>query len=178
MTETQTHNGERHVPLDVAERIIERVRQQPPSTILIASDSLSTASELQRDLVAVNPTISIDTRIIESNNDTTASRYDLAIVLIVDSSQNMAPKQRRLLSQFRDTGAARVLATVNREAVAAGWWQIADFIALGYRRSANSRSLTSGWALYYYDIHDYKPTPDWLNKRYWANPERWDQERW
>ncbi|MES1925471.1 hypothetical protein T31B1_09108 [Salinisphaera sp. T31B1] len=49
---------------------------------------------------------------------------------------------------------------------------------MGFRRVAGSQALPAGWSLYRYDIHDYKTTPDWLNKRYWANPERWDQERW
>lgn len=27
--------------------------------------------------------------------------------------------------------------------------------------------------LYYYDLDTYKTVPDWLNARFWANPERW-----
>lgn len=33
-------------------------------------------------------------------------------------------------------------------------------------------------ALFYFDLFDYKQLPDWLNNRYWANPERWEKERW
>lgn len=33
-------------------------------------------------------------------------------------------------------------------------------------------------SIYYYDIYDYKLTPDWLNSKHWANPHRWDVERW
>ncbi len=178
MDETQTHSDKRRVPLDVAEQVIACVRQQPPSTLLIASDSPSAANELQRDLVTIDSTIQTDTRAVEPSRDATADRHDLAIVMIFDSNQTMEPRQRRLISQLRDTGSARVLVTVSQETAAAGWWRIADLIALGYRRSAGSRKLTSGWAIYYYDIHDYKTTPDWLNRRYWANPERWDEERW
>lgn len=29
-----------------------------------------------------------------------------------------------------------------------------------------------------FNIADYKRTPDWLNSRYWANPQRWNKERW
>jgi hypothetical protein len=32
--------------------------------------------------------------------------------------------------------------------------------------------------LFGHDIASYKATPDWLNAKYWANPERWDQNRW
>ena len=33
-------------------------------------------------------------------------------------------------------------------------------------------------SLFYFDIYDYKRIPDWLNSRFWANPERWGKERW
>ncbi|MDD3447840.1 MAG: DUF6231 family protein [Gammaproteobacteria bacterium] len=32
--------------------------------------------------------------------------------------------------------------------------------------------------LYGFDIATYKVTPDWLNSRYWANPELWDRYWW
>ncbi len=27
-------------------------------------------------------------------------------------------------------------------------------------------------------IFDYKDAPDWLNSRFWANPQMWDKARW
>jgi hypothetical protein len=30
-----------------------------------------------------------------------------------------------------------------------------------------------GYLLYLFDLHTYKPAPDWLNSKYWAHPERW-----
>lgn len=32
----------------------------------------------------------------------------------------------------------------------------------------------TGSRIHTYDLPRYKPTPDWLNARYWANPERWE----
>ncbi|MDO6459293.1 DUF6231 family protein [Granulosicoccaceae sp. 1_MG-2023] len=32
--------------------------------------------------------------------------------------------------------------------------------------------------LYEYSILNYKTVPDWLNARFWANPENWDKFRW
>lgn len=34
------------------------------------------------------------------------------------------------------------------------------------------------FSLYEYAIHDYKTVPDWLNARFWANPENWGKYRW
>lgn len=30
-------------------------------------------------------------------------------------------------------------------------------------------------ALFYFDLYDYKRVPDWLNSRFWANPEMWNK---
>jgi len=34
------------------------------------------------------------------------------------------------------------------------------------------------WELWQFNILEYKQVPDWLNSRYWANPENWDKYRW
>ena len=44
-----------------------------------------------------------------------------------------------------------------------------DFLSFGMQRLADA----DGDALFLFDLHSYKPAPDWLNSRYWANPERW-----
>ncbi|MEN8822579.1 MAG: DUF6231 family protein [Abyssibacter sp.] len=46
--------------------------------------------------------------------------------------------------------------------------------SLGLRPVARGQTQ----AVWAFDIADYKPRPDWLNPRFWANPERWDQARW
>ena len=33
---------------------------------------------------------------------------------------------------------------------------------------------TLGLRIHYYDLDTYKTVPDWLNARFWANPERWE----
>ena len=32
--------------------------------------------------------------------------------------------------------------------------------------------------LWQFNLFDYKQLPDWLNSRFWANPEMWDKARW
>lgn len=45
-----------------------------------------------------------------------------------------------------------------------------DFLAFGMQRLAEGED---GHLLYLFDIHTYKPAPDWLNAKYWAHPELW-----
>ncbi len=46
----------------------------------------------------------------------------------------------------------------------------ADYRALGF----TCLPPWQRWRCYAYDLHHYKTTPDWLNARYWAHPERWE----
>lgn len=106
-------------------------------------------------------------------------RADLAIVLdapeIIGSTAT-----RRLLAWLRNVGAKAVVAAFPKTPAPVGndGWKTGDFLALGFRRTENARTLESAYWLYRYDLYDYKITPDWLNARHWANPRRWDSERW
>ncbi len=34
------------------------------------------------------------------------------------------------------------------------------------------------WGLNHFSLTTYKKTPNWLNSRFWANPQRWNKFRW
>ncbi len=36
----------------------------------------------------------------------------------------------------------------------------------------------SSLTLWQFNLYDYKRLPNWLNSKYWANPENWDKHRW
>lgn len=48
----------------------------------------------------------------------------------------------------------------------------AAFRALGFTLSATDPAANK--RVHYYDLDTYKTVPDWLNARFWANPERWE----
>ncbi len=48
----------------------------------------------------------------------------------------------------------------------------AAFRALGFTQS--TAEPADDMRFYYYDLDTYKMVPDWLNARFWANPERWE----
>ena len=80
-----------------------------------------------------------------------------------------------ILGRLRDLHATRVCALAS-DAVDPGSPRARGLSALGFVRSGEP--LDSGHVLYLFDIDHYKRTPDWLNARHWAHPERWDKERW
>lgn len=98
--------------------------------------------------------------------------YDLAIVA---QTLERLPREDAgmLLSRLRDLHSKRFLALVRLDGDSG--WSNTDLIAYGMKRCAR---FPGGYALFRFNIHDYKDTPDWLNARYWAHPERWGKERW
>lgn len=106
-------------------------------------------------------------------NESWQKRYALAIT---DLPAELSPKQAlHLLARLRDLHARQVLAFVP---IAALGWHEADLLALGMQRQARYHhhdELMEAWS---FDIKTYKAVPDWLNPRFWANPEKWDRFRW
>ncbi|SEO53486.1 hypothetical protein SAMN04488052_101581 [Aquisalimonas asiatica] len=97
-------------------------------------------------------------------------RQDL---VLVGGLESLARKDGEiLLSRLRDVYARRVLARV----VLGGTWQQKDMTAFGFTRLAEMEPADG--VLYGFDVASYKTTPDWLNPRFWANPELWDKYRW
>lgn len=104
--------------------------------------------------------------------------FDLA--LVVDAPRTLSTiATRQLLARLRNYSARAIVAAFDIDAARqSNRWSAAEFLGLGFRRVAEARTLSSRYWIYRYDIYDYKITPDWLNSRYWANPEQWDRRRW
>lgn len=49
------------------------------------------------------------------------------------------------------------------------------YFALGFSRRALPHSLIDKYVAFGFSLSRYKHTPDWLNAKYWANPERWNK---
>ena len=46
--------------------------------------------------------------------------------------------------------------------------------AMGFRQALHAVSDGAEYQLYEYRLKNYKQVPDWLNSRFWANPERFN----
>lgn len=106
-------------------------------------------------------------------NEPWQKRYALAIAHLPDTLT--ASQALHLLSSLRDLHAQQVLAFIPVDAFN---WHAADLLALGMQRHARfeqEQQLIEAWS---FDIKTYKTVPDWLNPRFWANPENWNKFRW
>jgi len=92
-----------------------------------------------------------------------------ALALGIDTLKGLDTQQaQHLISQVRLYTAPRMLIAAPPGCAL----DEATFRALGFTLSGTDTA--ENVRIYYYDIDTYKTVPDWLNARYWANPERWE----
>ena len=60
----------------------------------------------------------------------------------------------------------------------ASGWQETDFFSLALQASERFQRDDQVLTLFTYDLLDYKQVPDWLNSRFWANPENFGKYWW
>jgi hypothetical protein len=107
-------------------------------------------------------------------------RYDICIVANTLERMDKA-SAGQLIARLRDLLTQRLFIVVP---TGDGWpdlesnWEMADLIGFGMHLVADYELEGRHMQMYKFDLADYKQTPDWLNARHWAHPERWDKERW
>lgn len=103
-----------------------------------------------------------------------ARRFDLA--LVVDCLEHL-PKRAglELLGGIRNLNASRIAVLADLQACG---WQETDFYSLALQASERFARDQQVLTLFTYDLHEYKQVPDWLNARFWANPENFGKFWW
>src|SRR3989344_3600160 len=103
-----------------------------------------------------------------------AQRFDLAV--IADCLEHL-PKRTglELLGGIRNLNASRMAVLVDLQACE---WQATDFFALALQASERFQRDEQTLNLFTYDLLEYKQVPDWLNAKFWANPENFGKYWW
>ncbi|MEB0039773.1 DUF6231 family protein [Pseudomonas sp. MH10] len=103
-----------------------------------------------------------------------AQRFDLALAL--DCLEHL-PKRTglELLGGIRNLNASRIAVLADLHACG---WQDTDFYSLALQASERFARDEQVLTLYTYDLRDYKQVPDWLNAKFWANPENFGKYWW
>lgn len=100
-------------------------------------------------------------------------RYDLGFVLL-DTEQLKAlsnTQKSQLLVKLRDLMAKRIV-------VVSALTDEQLLRSLGFTQLIDKTSHSEDFALWQFNILTYKHVPDWLNSKFWANPENWNKFRW
>lgn len=101
-------------------------------------------------------------------------RFELAVVL--DCLEHLPKRDAlQLLGGIRNLNSPRLAVLVD---LAAAGWANTDFYALALQATERFARDGQALALYTYDVKEYKHVPDWLNARFWANPENFGKYWW
>lgn len=138
------------------------------SSLLLLGEA---APYLAKQLQHAPPQVVIEDTDTVQRRLTDDSRYALA-VLTDALPQLPRPQAAHVLAHLRDVSACYLLVALTSNSA----WGQHDMLSLGL--SALDSSYRDGTQLYEFNITDYKQRPEWLNAQHWANPERWDAERW
>lgn len=99
------------------------------------------------------------------------SRAELAVAALESSDD--ARDARQLIAVMRDLLARQLLVFVPENLL-----DDTTLIGLGLTRQARYEVGGTNWQAWSHDIRTYKSVPDWLNPKFWANPENWNKYRW
>lgn len=102
-------------------------------------------------------------------------RYDLA--LVADQLERLEKRSGiELLAGLRNLSVGRMAVLVDLQH--APGWRDTDFFGLGLQRTARFDREGRHLSLFTYDLAEYKNVPDWLNAKYWANPQLFGKYWW
>lgn len=99
------------------------------------------------------------------------ARADLALACLAPDENPHAARQQ--IAALRDLLARQSLVFVPEKLLDG-----TALLGLGLTRQARYEHEGVKWQAWSYDIRTYKSVPDWLNPRFWANPENWNKYRW
>ena len=107
-------------------------------------------------------------------------RYDL---VFVSHTLEHLPKSaaEQLVARLRDLHSDRLIIVLP---IGDDWpehashWQQTDMLGLGFSQIAEFQYHQHPVHIYAFDLASYKTTPEWLNSKYWANPEMFNKYWW
>ena len=102
----------------------------------------------------------------------TLPTIDIAIVSDVIENLNKVDATQ-WLATLRNQYAQHLLLIVDQKQIFSDW-ALTDYFALGFKK----RGQINHYQIFSYAIEDYQFKKEWLNSRYWANPENFDKYRW
>lgn len=98
---------------------------------------------------------------------------DLAIISDVTETLNKA-EATQWLGMLRNRYAAHIILISGNSSSTQVIWQLDDYLALGMKQIETTEHHT----IFSYAIENYQRKKEWLNSRFWANPEMFDKHRW
>jgi len=157
----------------LVQALVQRLEIESPETLLII------APKLPRQINALCGNSNCQLKHVEFDSTdssiTELGRFDFAVVF--DTLESMSIKSaEQLVSRLRDIHAKLLWIAVD-DGIHDRYCS-KDAISQGMRMVAPENFCSTEPQWYEFSLKFYKPVPQWLNAEQWANPQRWDKERW
>ncbi|MCG3882567.1 DUF6231 family protein [Psychrobacter sp. Ps3] len=137
---------------------------------------------------SIKPDIEIST-LAKLSHQYSPQRFELACFWLPTMSAEQLQQFIPTIMRYRDLYAAHLLIAV-KDKIDLRAYGFMPFDILGDQAvdtaitaidSPTAERLlpaASSLTLWQFNLYDYKHLPNWLNSKYWANPENWDKYRW
>ncbi len=154
--------------------LIEQLAAVKPSSILLVAPSVSTS--LMQHFSATSDLV-FDHVVFESIAKSIAPLGQYDFVIVADTLEHLETGQaEQLISRLRDLHAKLLWAII--PAGGDQRYNRKNAVAQGMRMVSPENFGAGNLQWYEFSLQFYKPVPQWLNARNWANPERWEKSRW
>ena len=163
------------VSSEVDQELVRRLETDLPQSVLIVAPKIP-ASVLSLSSQVDN--MKLTHFAFESFDDLTQQlgRYEFAAVLESAFEILSAHTAQQLVARLRDLHAKLLWVAVSDRSGSV--YCSKDAMAHGMRLVDPTKFGSSDTKWFEFSLKFYKPIPKWLNAKDWANPERWDKDRW
>jgi hypothetical protein len=148
--------------------VLPLISQFSPNSVLLIGELASTCFKADHNTRSHSITTPTNTDLLKP-----LETFDVAV--ITDLTSTLTKKEAsEWIGLIRNSHAVHIVLTHRPNIHRPNEWELTDFIALGFKKITN----VGNYEIYTYAIESYQIKKDWLNNRYWANPENFDKFRW
>lgn len=151
-----------------------RLAQEKPATVLVVAKEIP-------DCVARYASQGVDTSVLhvvfESLEKSISNLGRFDFVVVCDTLEWLSRTDgEQLIARLRDIHSKLLWVLV--PALNPDSFGPADAVAHGLRMVNPAKFASRSVQFFEFGFEFYKPVPQWLNSENWANPGRWNKERW
>jgi uncharacterized protein DUF6231 len=156
------------IPSDLSKIILPFIEQFHSKTIIVAGETAISLSKELHDTRSHTLTTPFS---LEQLADLPA--MDLAIIseLTETLTKELATQW---LCTLRNRHVSHIIIISESDKATQQGWQLTDFLAMGFKQQGTHGNSH----VFSYAIESYQAKRDWLNPRFWANPENYNKFRW
>lgn len=159
---------------ELEQALIERLKSENPGTFLLIAPEIPAGLNTH---LGNTPDVTLKHVVFESIGQSIAPLGRFDYVVVAETLDRLSREvSEQLISRLRDLHAKLLWVMVSGEQ--SERYGSSEAIAQGLRMVSAEKFGTGTSQWYEFSLEFYKPVPQWLNARDWANPDQWDKSRW